>query len=314
MARNIKIIDKTVVILNMFVYRVDALCANFIDGMLLVSYGLAIALTLGYRVNVNNIDIWIHTTFSLMLFHLLYMVVYVINDVIDYRGARNLKPGIDSSFYQLRPIYFFRSSKTIVAYFAIFYAVVIILISTLSRIPHPFVFAGIVALLAFLHSSQSISLRIITFYLLRIAKYVYLSLFSYIFIIDGFYKNVLMISIVSLVIPYATYTTLNYVKQFSSEFKTRVLMILSISVFLLSSLLLLLGNALNCYSWRELVRAIIVSYIFTVLPMVGVRQGLRKLLGAHSPTYHHHMLRLFLGAILTITILFFTLNILGTIV
>jgi len=308
MVRELKTIDRIIVALNMIVYRVDALLNNFIDGVFLLSYSIALALTMRYKIEHGNV--WAHVISLSVLLHMFYMVVYVINDAIDHKRKWYLKPSIDESFYQLRPVYYFRGSRTIITYFALIYTMIIILTSMFSKIPflQLIIFVVIIVSLAFLHLSRNIALRVITFYLLRIVKYTYLLMLLHIVTFNQLYKDVFILSILSLVTPYVTYTTLDYTKHFSSKPITGVI-VLTISAFLIS--LLLLESIVSGCSLIELIRVIVVSYTFVVIPVLAIRQGLRKHLGAYNPRYYHHLLRLALGAVLVSIVLLLVLNLLA---
>ncbi|MEM2292866.1 MAG: hypothetical protein QXX41_06275 [Nitrososphaerota archaeon] len=300
-------LEKIILALNLIVYRVDSLLANFIDGVFILSYESVMNLILE-RWCGNLLSI----IFLSFLPHMLYFIVYVVNDLIDYGNPQILKAYLDNSFYRLRPIYYFRRSKPIIAYIILLYVTYITLISIFIRSSFylSIFFVISVILVSIMHSHCNVTVRIFTFYLLRIIKYAYILILFNVVTFGHFYNDVAALVMLTFVLPYTMYSVINYVKLVVSRNKIiQNAIILTISI---TTLLIILFKAMPTkYQLMDVIKSSTICYLSITFPVFSIRQVLRKLLGATNPTYCYHILRLISGAILmllTIGLLFYVLT------
>ncbi|MEM4888608.1 MAG: hypothetical protein QXJ64_04120 [Thermosphaera sp.] len=301
-------IEKIVLTLNLVVYRVDALLANVIDGILILSYRTVIDLMLEHRQSELLFIISIP-----VLLHMLYVIVYMINDLVDYSNPHGFKAHLDNSFYRLRPIYYFRRSKYIVAYIFLLYVVYSTLILTFIRpIFYPTIFFIASALfMSIVHSLHGAPIRVITFYLLRVMKYAYMLVLFNVITFNQLYDYITTLVTSTLVLPYAIYSTVNYSKLVVSRSKITQSIIMLIIISIITLLMFFFKVTPVEHQLIDTMKASITSYILIVIPIFSIRQILRRIFGATNPTYYHHLLRLILAIVLmllTIISLFYTLT------
>lgn len=299
--------ERIVLASNLIVYRVDAFLANVIDGILILSYRVTMDLMLKHRpdglLSIISIPV---------LLHMFYVIVYIINDLVDYSNPHGFKAYLDNSFYRLRPIYYFRKSKLIIAYTILLYVIYLTLILIFMNFlfyPSIFFMASVI-FMSIVHSLYGATVRVITFYLLRIMKYVFMLILFNIMAFNQLYDYITTLVMLTLVLPYTIYSTVNYGKLVASRNKTTQIMI--ILVISINTLLMFFFNAMSVkYQLIDVMKASIACYLLIVLPIFGIRQLLRKIFGATNPTYYHHLLRLILGIVLTlltVTSLFYMLT------
>ena len=299
--------ERIVLASNLIVYRVDAFLANVIDGILILSYRVTMDLMLKHRpdglLSIISIPV---------LLHMFYVIVYIINDLVDYSNPHGFKAYLDNSFYRLRPIYYFRKSKLIIAYTILLYIIYLTLILIFMNFlfyPSIFFMASVI-FMSIVHSLYGATVRVITFYLLRIMKYVFMLILFNIMAFNQLYDYITTLVMLTLVLPYTIYSTVNYGKLVASRNKTTQIMI--ILVISINTLLTFFFNAIPVkYQLIDVMKASITCYLLIVLPIFGIRQLLRKIFGATNPTYYHHLLRLILGIVLTlltVTSLFYMLT------
>jgi len=296
--------DKFVLIVNVIVYRLDALLGNLIDTLFILTYRIVVSKPLGPLNDIGNICIY-YVVLTAIILHVVYSVAYMINDVIDYNFSRLSKTNIDYSFYHLRPIYYFRCSRVIVIYMFSLYILLVSMILLLvpQILPLTLFFIVILTLLTVAHSLNDNILRSITFYLMRFSKYTYaLILFDIIFL-NKLYNDVILFVVLSLVVPYLMYSTVGYsrLKMLRTKDQLIIIILYAITIFSLT-IVYPLEVVLFDKPLLSLVNAFIIGYLSIVLPLLAIKQLLRRLIGASNPTFYHHLLRLSLGAILTLLI------------
>ena len=288
--------ERIVLASNLIVYRVDALLASVIDGILIIGYRVIMDLMLEHRHDGLLFIISIP-----VLLHMLYVIVYIINDLIDYSNPHGFKAYLDKSFYRLRPIYYFQRSKLIVAYTILLYVTysTLILIFMYPLFYPSIFFMALAIFMSIAHSLHGATIRVITFYLLRVMKYAYMLILFNVIAFNQLYDYITTLVMLTLVLPYTLYSAVNYGKLVALRNKTTQSMI--ILVISIITLLVFSFKATPVkHQLIDLMKASITSYILIVLPIFGIRQILRKIFGATNPTYYHHLLRLILGVILTL--------------
>ncbi len=288
--------ERIVLASNLIVYRVDALLANVIDGILILGYRAIMDLMLEHRRDGLLFIISIPA-----LVHMFYVIVYIINDLIDYSNSHGFKAYLDKSFYRLRPIYYFQRSRLIVAYTILLYVTYLTLILMfMYPLFYPSIFFIALAIfMSIVHSLHGATIRVITFYLLRIMKYTYMLIVFNVITYNQLYDYITALVVLTLVLPYTIYSAVNYSKLVILRNKTSQ----SITIFVISIITFLIfffKVAPVEHQLIDLMKASITSYALIVLPVFGIRQMLRKIFGATNPTYYHHLLRLILGAVLTL--------------
>ncbi|MEM3714448.1 MAG: hypothetical protein QXF82_05815 [Nitrososphaeria archaeon] len=299
--------EKVILAINLVVYRIDALLANVIDGVFILSYRVIMNLILEHRS-----DGLLFIIFLPVLLHMFYVIVYIINDLIDYSNPRGFKMHLDNSFYRLRPIYYFQRSKLIVAYTILLYVtyVTLILIFVYPLFYPSIFFIALAILMSIAHSLHGATVRVITFYLLRIMKYVYMLMLFNVIAFNQLYDYITTLVMLTLVLPYTIYSAVNYGGLVASRNKTAQSMI--ILVISIITLLMFFFKATPVkHQLIDVMKASITCCLLIVLPIFGVRQILRKIFGATNPTYYYHLLRLILGVVLTLltmTLLFYILT------
>ncbi|MEM3715142.1 MAG: hypothetical protein QXF82_09370 [Nitrososphaeria archaeon] len=298
--------ERIVLASNLIVYRVDALLANIIDGILILGYRAIMDLMLEQRHDRLLFIISIPA-----LLHIFYVIVYIINDLVDYSNPHGFKAYLDKSFYRLRPIYYFQRSKRIVAYTILLYVKYLTLVLMfMYPLFYPSIFFTALAIsISIIHSLHGATIRVVTFYLLRVIKYVYMLILFNVITLNQLYDYITTLVISTLVIPYTIYSTVNYSELVISRNKITQRMVILIISFI--TLLMFFKVTPVEHQLIDMMKASITSYILIVIPIFGVRQILRRIFGAINPTYYHHLLRLILGVVLTlltITSLFYILN------
>ncbi|MEM1646473.1 MAG: hypothetical protein QXL96_11575 [Ignisphaera sp.] len=288
-------IERIVLASNMIVYRVDALLANIIDGTLILGYRAIMDLMLDHRR-----DGLLFIISTPVLVHMFYVIVYLINDLIDYSNPHGFKAYLDRSFYRLRPIYYFQRSRLIVAYTILLYVTYLTLILVfMYPLFYPSIFfISLAIFMSIVHSLHGATIRVITFYLLRIMKYTYMLIVFNVITYNQLYDYITALVVLTLVLPYTIYSAVNYGKLVILRNKTAQ----SITIFVISIITFLIFFKVTPVEHQliDLTKASITSYALIVLPVFGIRQMLRKIFGATNPTYYHHLLRLILGAVLTL--------------
>jgi len=286
-------IDKIILVLNMVTYRIDTLLANAIDAIMILTYTTVIGKTLNL-LSIPSDKIIHLMSMTIVLTHIAYMIVYLLNDLIDYSTAHLSK--VDFSFYRLRPVFYFKRALWTTVYFVLLYVIGVAMI--LINIPEilwlTLIFVFIFIMTAVIHSYARGVRRIITFFVLRFSKYAYtLAVFS----APSFGKMniyVLLLIVLSIIFPYLVYSLAGYSRL--KELKAKSLEGIRYSISILSILIAIpLGTILLSRSISDLLKALLHGYFYVVLPLIIVRQALRKLLGAANPTFYHHLLRLSLG-------------------
>jgi len=286
-------IDKLILVLNMVTYRIDALLGNAIDVIMISAYTTVIGKAL--KVLSTPGSETIHSmVMTIALTHIVYMIVYLLNDLIDYSTASLSK--VDFSFYRLRPVFYFKCALWTTVYFALLYVigVVIILISIPAILWPTLIFVPIFIATAVIHSHARGIRRVTTFFMLRFSKYVYtLAVFTALSFSE-MNVYVLLLIVFSIVLPYLAYSLTSYSRL--KELRTKSLDGIKYSIPILSILVaMVLGTILLGYSISDLLKALLHGYFYVVLPLIIARQVLRKLLGVANPTFYHHLLRLSLG-------------------
>ncbi|MEM4677365.1 MAG: hypothetical protein QXY55_05710 [Candidatus Korarchaeota archaeon] len=303
--------EKIILAINLVVYRIDALLTNIIDGAFILSYRVIMGLILEQQSH-ELLSIVSLIIFLPILLHIIYVIVYVINDLIDYSNPHGLKMHLDSSFYRLRPIYYFQRSRLIVVYIILLYVAYVTLILTFIRSLYylSIFFIALTILLSIAHSLHGATVRVVTFYLLRLMKYVYMVILFDVLVFNQIYDHIITMVILTLVLPYTIYSTVNYGKLVSLRDGTvQIMLILVISIII--SLIIFFKVAPVKHQLIDIMKASITSYLLIVLPIFGIRQVLRKIFGVANPTYYYHLLRLILGialTLLTIISLFYMLT------
>ena len=300
--------ERIVLVSNLIVYRVDALLANVIDGILILGYRAIMDLMLEHRH--DGLLFFIISIPALL--HMFYVIVYIINDLVDYSNPHGFKAYLDKSFYRLRPIYYFQRSKLIVAYTILLYVtcLTLVLIFMYPLFYSSIFFMALAIFMSIAHSLHGATTRVITFYLLRVMKYAYMLILFNVITFNQLYDYITTLVMLTLVLPYTIYSAVNYGKLVVSRNKTTQSMIILV-ISIITLLMFFFKATLIKHQLIDLMKASITSYILIVLPIFGIRQVLRKIFGATNPTYYHHLLRLILGVVLTlltITSLFYILT------
>ncbi|EMR74264.1 hypothetical protein MCGE09_00424 [Thaumarchaeota archaeon SCGC AB-539-E09] len=300
--RLINVVRKIVLIFNLIVYRVDALLRNFIDSLFIISYTIIVYKLLNLPISGNAL--WFSLLCLPIILHASYLVTYIINDIIDYKNDNEHKSRIDYSFYNLRPIYYFNSSRLIVIYSFLIYALSIIIILWFKPDLSLFLamFLAVSIPTAILHSVFRGFIRFATFGLLRLTKYVYLLVLFDNTIYNCVHIDVLSWVIASFVIPYTMYASISYGKfvylpQYMLS-RAREIKIIMILAMLSISFLMFITIISSGYIITDILKASISGYLLIVLPVFVVRQMLRKIFGSTNLFFHHHIARLVLGFVL----------------
>lgn len=304
LSKDTKLVDKVVLVLNLIVYRVDALLTNFIDGYFVLIYTFIVNTFTGYNMNLSCG--LLHALYVPILIHVSYTIVYIVNDTIDYAKNRNLKAHLHQSFYELRPIYRFKGSKKIV--FLMFSLYVVMITLLIMYIPNLFnqlvVFVCLMVPTAIIHSIYRGKARILTFFLLRFLKYFYTITIFYMITFDEIHVETLSTVFLSLVLPYTTYLTINYALHLQTNFRNAILLCLPICG-LLTILLSVIGLLELPFSGQILysvVKSSFIAYLFVVAPALTIRYITRKLLGPYNPNFYHHLMRLVISTVMLLII------------
>jgi len=292
-------LDKLILALNMVTYRIDALLANAIDVAMISVYIIIVGKVLNlWNISLDRIIYLVSMT--IILTHVAYMIVYLLNDLIDYTTA--YLSNVDYSFYKLRPVFYFKRKLWIIIHFIILY--IIGVMTVLIAIPIIFwlilIFISVFIVMTIIHSYVKGIRRVFTFFMLRFSKYMYtLVVFSALFFGETNTYALLLIAF-PVIVPYLAYSLIGYIRL--KETKTKNLRIMYLASVLSILMTIPLGATLLGYSIFELLKALLCGYICVILPLVIVRQTLRKLLGTVNPTFYNHLLRLSLGFVATFSI------------
>lgn len=293
-----KFYNKFILVFNLFVYRIDSFLYNFFESILLIAYSIVFLKSLGLFVNSEEF-------FTLLMrlpviLHLLYMISYIINDVIDYSSDSSTRKTIDPLFYDLRPIYYFKCSKFIIAYTLILYLLYLSIISYSIQGFLPLIYLLIVTivLLSFLHSicQNILILRIITFSFMRLFKYILLIVILNMTIFRLPLHPTTFWIIISLIIPLTVHSTLGYSKNFknlkfsifflSPKIK-RIIMVVVWFIFIL-----LIFFSFSFFVNWNILRAIIIGHLLITLPAFCISRlclEMSKLIFGNRLTYYSHL-------------------------
>ncbi|PUA31625.1 MAG: hypothetical protein B7O98_08995 [Zestosphaera tikiterensis] len=293
-------IDKLILVLNMVTYRIDALLANAIDVIMISAYTTIVSKALNL-LNASLDEVIYLLGVTIILTHIAYMIVYLLNDLIDYSTAYLSK--VDYSFYRLRPVFYFRRALWIIVYSALLYVTgITAILITIPTISGPtLIFIPVFIVTAIMHSYARGIHRIITFLMLRFSKYIYTLVAFSMLSFGEINTYVLLLTTFSIIIPYLAYSSTGYSRL--KGLKTRSLNGIAYLIPVLSILMAIpLGMTLLGYSIFDLLRALLCGYFYIILPLTIVRQMLRRPLGAVNPTFYHHLLRLSLGFVAAFSI------------
>ena len=295
-----KISDKIFLALNIILYRVDALLENYCDSLLLIMYTVIIYTLLGFTISFNKV------IFSLLclpiILHLSYMITYIINDFID---SNKKERGIDYSFYKLRPLYYFKRSRYIIAYYLLVYILFFTIMITLKSNLILFLSTFVIFIIpvTIVHSFFKNMIRPITLGLMRLAKYIYLLILFEIFVLNGVQFYPLSWVIASLVLPYTVYAIRNYFKIKNpkilkvKEIDFTLILTILIPLLIFITILINLG-----YPIENLAKVTILGYSLSVLPAFLIRELLRKKFGAISSNFQDNIARLLIGDLLLLIV------------
>jgi hypothetical protein len=219
-----------ILIFNLVIYRLDSFLYNWVDSALLIAYNIFIVKSL--KLPFNNFFLIVLLP---VIVHVSYMICYIINDIMDYGNAATIK-NIDNLFYTLRPIYYFKRSKSVIAWLIMVNMFVSISLFAL----YPFLYSAFatflisVTFLSFIHSSTNERyLRIVTFAFLRSAKYIFLlSLFNVFAFGEYFSPNSFYVFIM-LIFPFTIYRTIKYATSNNILLSSRSKMVLILLLFLI---------------------------------------------------------------------------------
>lgn len=281
-------INKIILVCNLVIYRLDSLLYNFVDSILIIAFSIVVFKLLGSFTGYNNFPLSL--VMLPMVLHISYMISYVINDTIDYGSASTTKK-IDSLFYDLRPIYYFKRSKNIVIYTVLLYVSLLILIFVFypSLLPLTSIFAIVIALLSFLHSMHqgSTRARVITFGLMRLVKYTCL-LFLLNSITFGYYfQSSLFWIFTSLIFPYTMYSLQGYLKNLNPNIPRAITLLIALIPFSAG----LIGVTITSGFPLDLIKIITTGYLLIILPAFCISKLCLKMtksiFRAKRPYYTH---------------------------
>jgi len=160
---------KVIVAANIVLVRIDAFLNNYIE---LTSAGLFLLLFAKFEEIISSLalNMLIALNVLALIVHLVYSIVYIVNDYIDFEEIQGIKKNKDLySFYEYRPIIYFNKSKIIMIYFISLYILGVTLISLIFKTV--LVYPPLLAFIAFIHSKTR-KFRFISFAALRTLKYV----------------------------------------------------------------------------------------------------------------------------------------------
>ena len=305
--------ERTIVLLNLVLVRVDAFLQNFFDFLYIVAYTIVLSSTISpikSKIEVRYITI---IPFAI---HILYSLTYIISDYIDYHRDIGKAENIQLwSFYRYRPICYFKKTRTIFTYLIILYFFYVLLFFIVLRLP---VFNNLPLLLItiFLISSLAIihslsgdrsTIKLITFSSQRLLKYA-----IYVFVADKLLAlskhsfNIIIMT--SLIIPYTIYNVLKYnntkeiikINKIPIMFAQASVTLISATIFAIS---IITYRAIP-YRIADIVKAIILAHLATTTPLMIVKIYLSIKLGSKNENFYMHVKRLVFGAIAAIVLLY----------
>jgi|GEM_PF-3411627 len=305
-----QIIDRLILTINLIVFRVDAFMNNYIEFSFVIIYLMGIY---GYVKSplARSPELILNIITVSIVAGLIYSIVYVVNDFIDFKKIKSFQNNSAKfSFYALRPIIHFHRSISISIYLIWLYALYTIYIALFFSI-NIILFAGVLFSLSIVHSLMHNRLRPVTFFMLRMTKYLLLlTLLST--VLSSLRVSEILTITLPLIVPYTSIQTYFYAIQknaFSRQSYTNTLVKICIFVSILVTFIyvLLFTNSFNTLAY------VIVGYI-TVSPFFFIRIGLRKILGPENPDFHVHIKRLSLATLLTTCLMFMVVLVLSYLV
>lgn len=306
-------IDKLVMLLNMLSYRIDALISNMIDGVVIASYIVVFHSLL--ESQYIPIYVVIPILLSSLIQHYVYFIVYLVNDILDYRSKGGSGKRLNSSFYVSRPVYYFNGSLVIVFYFGVLYLFVLAIIALNTVVPLIVisVFPVLFMATSIIHSILQASYRVLSFVVLRLLRYSLL--IQLVIYLLGVELNIGVIQLIYslMIIPYLVYSMITYAKSIRDR---NLVIERSLLLVLLSlSLILLTGLYITGYSITlRHALSICLSWLFVLGPAIMTRGLLRRFFGEDNPSIYQHLARLSIGFILVLLLLFPVLYIVNYVV
>jgi hypothetical protein len=300
-------INRLIVAFSLIVFRIDAFMNNFIEYSFIITY-----LVGAFKCMNNQFPNLSELMFDIIIVNivasLIYSIVYVINDFIDFNKVRNFRENFTKfSFYAIRPIIYFNRSIFILIYLIglyVFYVYCTLIFFSTTTI----FLIGILILVSVVHSLLQDNIRPITFFMLRMIKYVlFLYLLSNVLPSLGV-RDIFTISL-PLIVPYTALQTYFYAVQKNVFSRQSYISILTKICILISTILTFLYVSLVVNS-PQVVESIIVGYI-AISPFLIIRSGLRKILGPENRDFYVHIKRLSLATLLTTCVIFMVILILS---
>lgn len=226
-----KFIDRLILLLNKFVYRVDAFLQNIIDFLWGALYLILLDRSLGLGLKASLFDVYV----CIIVVHMIYMITYVINDYINYFDdlSKASQPSL-YSFYMLRPVQYFKRSPLCLSYFSL-----LSIISALVLIRLCFPNVMFIILLIFIpilsiiesYASKWSFIKLCSFYAQRMVKYTLFSfLLQYLFV-DGL-ENLKAVAIFPWILSITAYVSLRTYVEAKSVNKAKISLLAALAVLL----------------------------------------------------------------------------------
>lgn len=299
-------IDKIILLSNFLIFRLDAFMNNLIEFSSVALYTLSMAKYLNMIPSVPYFEIIKQIFTGSLLAHLIYSLVYIINDLIDYQNNIKLKAHSSLySFYKYRLIHYFNASHSIIIYLLCLY--VLYLLATMWMLPslaYGFIIMVVLLLVqSIVHSLFTGLIRGLTFLFLRVEKQI---LFLMIFTAMTSFSETTVLIVMALpwIGPYVMFALFSYMKQKNLIKKYNTTKYL-LSMFLIPSIIPLLISITYLsskmgYTIYHVMISLSSSYLMVLTPFLAIRMILRYFFGPENPNFYIHIKRLTLATIFTV--------------
>ena len=285
--------------MNIFTYRIDAFLSNLSDFFGILTFNILIYNFLNLiKVTFKEI---IYSLFIISIaIHFLYLIVYLINDYIDYNKVINYDI-LKYTFYKYRPIIYFKKENIFIFTILFWYFICIYLIKIIFNMPFILILL-IVLLFASFSLIRSINegvIKIILFGILRFIKYICLNIFLNIYLFKTIYKDVTSFIILFLILPYIIYNIIKYIGQLKEFILLKNKRGLIVTITCLLIFYFLSHFIRSDYSTLKVLRFTIFGYILIIIPRIFAHFLPALILKSKKLNFQSYLLNLTISLIIT---------------
>jgi len=203
--------NRGIIWVNIILYRVDAFLNTLYD-LVVILIGVTLFLSKTYVMHIVSEQILAYFFLIPLLIHFLYIIVYVVNDYVDYEKVIHY-PQEKLTYYIYRPLISFDKSPAILICLNFLYILFAFALIGFLKLP-AVIYVPLVpflAIISFLRSKcTNIILKHMLFSLLRLAKYAYATLSLELLLLQNLHLYSFVVMLNTFLVPYAIYRTLEY--------------------------------------------------------------------------------------------------------